>query len=133
MNTKAKIMIRPTIEANSVEITITALRHYRDTQILSDTQLNTIGHIISVFVKEFAKIESGKYGAYIKEGTKARVNLTIDDFGGDSVSTGLSDKEKFARMSNEESAKQIQLVEDELMASLAGISLEEYQAGKSKQ
>jgi len=105
---KAKIMLRPTIEANSVEIGLTALRKYRDSTVLDDIELTNISNLISVLAKELIKIESGRYGSYIKQGTKAPVNLTLEDFGGDSSSINssktISDKDKIAAMSEEESA-----------------------------
>ena len=121
---KAKVMLRPTIEATTVEITIKALRKYRATEILNAADAMHLGSILKTFMKESAKIESGNYGAYIKEGNKSNnvsASVDLEALGGGSGNNGsieLSDNDKLAAMSESEQAEFWASQEDQLMASL---------------
>ena len=124
--TAKRITMRPCLDISSIRLLYDLLIAFKNNEAVEKTGAETILIATTelVLLKELMKVDTGI--GITRIGNKSMpVPISLETLGANS-----SDKEKFAAMSSTDSAAAIQLVEDTLMAELAGVSLEEYRSGK---
>ena len=139
-----RTMLRPSISALGISYLISLVEDAVNTKIMDSTTETLTKQLLLTLRKEAIKVDCGHSSVRVKSSSssssRAVSAVSIESLGGvvrgnpaNSNSSNpaiLTDSEKFASMSAEDKAASIQAVEDELMASLAGLSLEQYLSSK---